>query len=1103
MNLQSYFLIFLLTLLPVCNVNAYFSVQTHAGSALQINDETHIIEDTNLIQRLANTALFHIGLLAVPAALATKNIINIKLNPAQRESYQAQAVSEARALAPLYEVMHLWSYITLAYYSMASANYGYQLGKNHQAQTRCDRKQGVAPVYIDSPFLASLFHIQVNYNEQQPSVHITRLSLVEPVDAIVPEDQQVFADWLKLYRAMSTEKIVQLELAVSLMDGDEFLSINQVSEDNHRFSRLMPLQSTSKWYFNSLANWCDETESVYHSLLAPDTIVYLAESLADHFDKPYVPDLLSASERGDALLLDTGNSSKPGYRIVHSNRNAVLSRSPGFFFLADKSWTEDLLLDIAVSPYAEREFHAMSAQKLWSPYVVRAMELSIQSAIYPAMRLSILKALSCLPTQEGSTPGFGDIANTKAGHLLTSGLTDSIDLQTTALATIEPSSSVLTYARTAFNFIVNEITEDTKGFLYIGNQKLLRHSALFFDENPAPKFSFETVRKMKQPAASAPASAPAPALAPASAPGRSVKDIKKRQMVLKQKRAVNDVQAAEPVHKKAKGPSDYEKRVFTLDPALDSANQRLSKVLQTMPNSFAVWSDVYPYIHSSMPHLDDDQNKYSEAWILDIVISSKSSEKVLQMLLKEFKNISSTSGTLRHNDELYRAFRIIKQDEDTEYSKPTLIIAEQVVEFLNGGTLKGLRDVGKFEGFNQIEKPIGIWQDYIFKMVLDDTTILETRIKLTPDDIVQNLSAVRALELNLGDEDFLTLDDLGWTPNRKLTLENILDKSNVHGLPSPQVFRALISKEQNDAVDIELTKTVLKKLLGYFQAERQFDSIKIGVAQLIVHGIGLEHFTPDLCSGRDVIGTSEPAVMKNPEPAVMKSSWSMATGSHRPTETVGGEDEAYKELYQKYYSKLVRQLPFSDVLFKAQLITNRLMPGNGGELIDSKPTSADKATTYLTNVIKAQENRGEFERLLNVCSRSEYRSLQKLAQQIKSELSDLPEITAPSPLAKITTQRASDVLRQFHVQLLDLPLDNPVFLAKLYSENLLPSGLYQQVQVKQTRAEKAGHFMNSLISSTRIFTDQFLKLLNIMENSDDDAMIALAQRITKELMKDL
>ena len=96
----------------------------------------------------------------------------------------------------------------------------------------------------------------------------------------------------------------------------------------------------------------------------------------------------------------------------------------------------------------------------------------------------------------------------------------------------------------------------------------------------------------------------------------------------------------------------------------------------------------------------------------------------------------------------------------------------------------------------------------------------------------------------------------------------------------------------------------------------------------------------------------------------------------------------------------------------------------------------------------------------------------------------------------------SEVFKQFYFKLVTiLPVDDTTFLAKLFSCNLLPGNLMNQVMAKETRADKAVCFLNGKISSDISIGDfrSFDKLLSIMEDSGNNSLKLLAKKIRTAL----
>ena len=81
-----------------------------------------------------------------------------------------------------------------------------------------------------------------------------------------------------------------------------------------------------------------------------------------------------------------------------------------------------------------------------------------------------------------------------------------------------------------------------------------------------------------------------------------------------------------------------------------------------------------------------------------------------------------------------------------------------------------------------------------------------------------------------------------------------------------------------------------------------------------------------------------------------------------------------------------------------------------------------------------------------------------------------------------------------------LPMDDVTFTAELVSHHLLPGDRHDQVKSKATRAEKATHFLDSVIRpTTPSDVISFNELLNVMENSDYCNVKELARQIRSKL----
>ena len=89
------------------------------------------------------------------------------------------------------------------------------------------------------------------------------------------------------------------------------------------------------------------------------------------------------------------------------------------------------------------------------------------------------------------------------------------------------------------------------------------------------------------------------------------------------------------------------------------------------------------------------------------------------------------------------------------------------------------------------------------------------------------------------------------------------------------------------------------------------------------------------------------------------------------------------------------------------------------------------------------------------------------------------------------------IIKQFYPNLVKtLPMDDACFRSVLYSADLLPGNLKDQVQSKPTRADKAEYFLDQIIKNEA----DFIKLLEVLEQiNDNNSMIELARQIRNEI----
>ena len=97
------------------------------------------------------------------------------------------------------------------------------------------------------------------------------------------------------------------------------------------------------------------------------------------------------------------------------------------------------------------------------------------------------------------------------------------------------------------------------------------------------------------------------------------------------------------------------------------------------------------------------------------------------------------------------------------------------------------------------------------------------------------------------------------------------------------------------------------------------------------------------------------------------------------------------------------------------------------------------------------------------------------------------------------------VFQQFYSELVEtLPMDDAVFIAELFSNDLLPGDLKNHLKLlHRTSADKAALFLDSVIepSVTSNGGSSFDKLLNVMEDSEYQHVKEVAKQIRTNLQE--
>ena len=100
---------------------------------------------------------------------------------------------------------------------------------------------------------------------------------------------------------------------------------------------------------------------------------------------------------------------------------------------------------------------------------------------------------------------------------------------------------------------------------------------------------------------------------------------------------------------------------------------------------------------------------------------------------------------------------------------------------------------------------------------------------------------------------------------------------------------------------------------------------------------------------------------------------------------------------------------------------------------------------------------------------------------------------------------ATEVFKDFYYKLVEtLPMDDALFIAKLFSNDLLPGDVKNQLKLlHRTSADKALLFLDSVIEPSVTSDDgsSFDKLLNVMESCNYPCVKELANQIRASIRK--
>ena len=93
---------------------------------------------------------------------------------------------------------------------------------------------------------------------------------------------------------------------------------------------------------------------------------------------------------------------------------------------------------------------------------------------------------------------------------------------------------------------------------------------------------------------------------------------------------------------------------------------------------------------------------------------------------------------------------------------------------------------------------------------------------------------------------------------------------------------------------------------------------------------------------------------------------------------------------------------------------------------------------------------------------------------------------------------SAEVLKQYSVELLSLPVDQPVFIGLLNKQNLLPGNTKAKITTlcrQQTKEDAAQYLVDQIESSLAISDDSFDKLISVMKQYKHGGMEKLANEM--------
>ena len=373
---------------------------SNAGETIPIGNNTHLVEGHYLFSDLwdISSSTLKSGMVFLSPYLYGWGGVTIANKFPSVAPYSLAIASGMIMASRLFLGGKAFLYGTYIAESVSSAGAG--IISSHMSRQLCGKRNGIMPVFIENPWLASHFHIQMKFSQgSMPSLRITPLPGYSEEQGQRLPDSSVSPAWLDLFNLLSEQSMESLYVSVEphgeVTGKTLWLEVSKHDNTpNYQFIKSVPVNA-QLWDLEYLQDWCPQTQEPVVSALHPENLSAILEILKDELAEDhnlkghtYVFTAHKPEAESGATLFDHREADK-GHWLVHSNQGSYLSSLPGVLLLADAVRQPKELLEIAGSANAEQEFHTMSAQKIWHSEYVTTLKHVIQFAANLKMRATL------------------------------------------------------------------------------------------------------------------------------------------------------------------------------------------------------------------------------------------------------------------------------------------------------------------------------------------------------------------------------------------------------------------------------------------------------------------------------------------------------------------------------------------------------------------------------------------------------------------------------------------------------------------------------------------------------------------------------------------